>query len=116
MLSASPRIARAGRLFSNRYEQSERENHVPGDPFSSPHPDSAPASDELTSKAFPHTLSDIHFRLLVDAVQDYAIFMLDPEGRVVSWNRGAQSIKGYVAGEIVGQHFSVFYTPEDAAI
>ncbi|WP_063779111.1 PAS domain-containing sensor histidine kinase [Caballeronia mineralivorans] len=116
MLSASPRVARAGRLFNNRYEQSERENHVPGDPFSSPQPGSAPASDELASKAFPHTLSDIHFRLLVDAVQDYAIFMLDPDGRVVSWNRGAQSIKGYVAGEIVGQHFSVFYTPEDVTI
>jgi PAS domain S-box-containing protein len=115
MLSASSRIARAAWRFNKRYEQSERENHVPNDPFSSPQPGRAPASDELASKAFPHTLSDIHFRLLVDAVQDYAIFMLDPDGQVVSWNRGAQSIKGYVAGEIVGQHFSMFYTPEDVA-
>ena len=51
----------------------------------------------------------------MDAVVDYAIFMLDPQGRVVSWNAGAQRIKGYAAGEIVGQHFSRFYPPEDAA-
>jgi len=53
------------------------------------------------------------FRLLIDSVKDYAIFMLDPEGRVVSWNSGAQRIKGYSAPEIIGRHFSVFY-PEDA--
>jgi PAS domain S-box-containing protein len=49
------------------------------------------------------------FRLLIEAVQEYAIFMLDPEGYVVSWNSGAQRIKGYRAGEIIGQHFRVFY-------
>ena len=59
--------------------------------------------------------SEERFHLLVDAVIDYAIFMLDPQGRVVSWNAGAQRIKGYAAGEIVGQHFSRFYPPEDAA-
>lgn len=53
------------------------------------------------------------FRLLVDAVQDYAIFMLDPGGNVASWNSGAQRIKGYTAGEIVGSHFSRFYTEAD---
>ena len=53
--------------------------------------------------------------MLVDAVRDYAIFLLDPQGRVVSWNAGAQRIKGYAAGEIVGQHFSRFYPPEDVA-
>jgi len=53
------------------------------------------------------------FRLLVDAVQDYAIFMLDPEGNVASWNSGAQRIKGYSADEIIGSHFSRFYTEED---
>lgn len=53
------------------------------------------------------------FRLLVEGVKDYAIFMLDPSGRVVSWNPGAQRIKGYAAAEIVGRHFSVFYPPED---
>ena len=53
------------------------------------------------------------FRLLVDAVQDYAIFMLDPEGNVTSWNNGGQRIKGYSASEIIGRHFSVFYTDEE---
>jgi PAS domain S-box-containing protein len=55
------------------------------------------------------------FRLLVDAVKDYAIFLLDPEGRVVSWNSGAERIKGYTAEEILGQHFSRFYEPDDVA-
>jgi PAS domain S-box-containing protein len=55
------------------------------------------------------------FRLLVDGVKDYAIFMLDPRGIVSSWNTGAQKIKGYTASEIVGKHFSLFYTPEDLA-
>ncbi|MFT4434320.1 PAS domain S-box protein [Caballeronia sp. 15715] len=76
---------------------------------------SSPANDELASNVFPHALGDIHFRMLVDAVQDYAIFMLDPDGRVASWNRGAQNIKGYAAQDIIGQHFSVFYTPDDVA-
>ncbi|HSB96271.1 MAG TPA: PAS domain S-box protein, partial [Spongiibacteraceae bacterium] len=53
------------------------------------------------------------FRLLVSSVQDYAIYMLDPGGRVATWNLGAQRIKGYRAEEIVGQHFSTFYTEED---
>jgi PAS domain S-box-containing protein len=51
-------------------------------------------------------------RLLVDAVQDYAIFMLDPEGYVASWNPGAQRSKGWTAEEIIGQHFRIFYPPE----
>jgi PAS domain S-box-containing protein len=53
------------------------------------------------------------FELLVRSVVDYAIYMLNPEGRVTSWNAGAQRIKGYSAGEITGEHFSRFYTPED---
>jgi PAS domain S-box-containing protein len=53
------------------------------------------------------------FRLLVEAVQDYAIFMLSPEGRVTSWNVGAERIKGYKADEILGRHFSCFYPEED---
>lgn len=51
------------------------------------------------------------YRLLVDAIADYAIYMLDPEGHVVSWNPGAERFKGYKAEEIVGRHFSTFYTP-----
>jgi PAS domain S-box-containing protein len=53
------------------------------------------------------------FRLMVEAVTDYAIFMLDPHGHVVSWNKGARRIKGYEAAEIVGRHFSCFYTAAD---
>ena len=56
--------------------------------------------------------SELRFRLLVENVRDYAIFMLDPEGRIASWNAGAQRTKGYTRGEIVGQHFRVFYPEE----
>lgn len=53
------------------------------------------------------------FRLLVESVRDYAIFMLDPEGNVATWNAGAHRIKGYTPEEIIGRHFSLFYTEED---
>ncbi|QLG26261.1 PAS domain S-box protein [Halorarum halophilum] len=56
---------------------------------------------------------DEQFAAFVSAVKDYAIFMLDPEGRVVSWNDGAERIKGYDKAEIVGEHFSTFYTDDD---
>jgi PAS domain S-box-containing protein len=59
--------------------------------------------------------SEERFRLLVDAVQDYAIFMIDTEGVVTSWNAGAQRIKGYSREDIVGRHFSHFFTEEDVA-
>jgi PAS domain S-box-containing protein len=59
--------------------------------------------------------SERDFRLLVEGITDYAVYMLDPEGRVTNWNRGAERIKGYKAKDIVGKHFSVFYTPEDRA-
>lgn len=55
------------------------------------------------------------FRLMIDSVQDYAIFLLDPQGHVMTWNRGAQRLKGYSADEIIGSHFSRFYTEEDIA-
>ncbi|HEU4345832.1 MAG TPA: PAS domain S-box protein [Candidatus Binatia bacterium] len=59
--------------------------------------------------------SEERFRLLVDGVKDYAIFMLNPRGYVVSWNKGAERIKGYSAGEVIGEHFSKFYPAEDIA-
>ncbi len=59
--------------------------------------------------------SEEQFRLLVQGVTDYAIYMLSPEGEVSSWNAGAARIKGYDRGEIVGRHFSCFYTDEDQA-
>jgi len=61
------------------------------------------------------SLSEEDYRMLVGQVKDYAIFMLDPDGRVMSWNEGAQQIKGYSPKEIIGRHFSCFYTPEDLA-
>jgi PAS domain S-box-containing protein len=54
-------------------------------------------------------------RLLVQSIRDYAIFMLDPDGVIATWNIGAERIKGYTAGEIIGTHFSVFYPPDDVA-
>lgn len=61
----------------------------------------------------PPRVDDDRFRLLVDAVIDYAIYMIDAQGFVVSWNTGARRFKGYQEAEILGAHFSCFYTPED---
>ena len=61
----------------------------------------------------PHADDNERYRQLVDAVTDYAIYMLDPSGIVASWNAGAQRFKGYTREEIIGQHFSKFYTQED---
>jgi len=64
----------------------------------------------------PAALDDTQrLQLLIDAVTDYAIYMLEPGGHVTSWNSGAQKLKGYRPGEIIGQHFSHFFTPEDQA-
>ena len=60
--------------------------------------------------------SEERFRLLVESVRDYAIFMLDPRGDVATWNAGAERIKGYQAAEIVGRHFSIFYPPDKVAV
>ena len=57
--------------------------------------------------------SERRFRLLVEGVIDYAIYMLDPNGIISNWNAGAKRIKGYDADEVVGQHFQMFYSPED---
>ncbi|MBK8017445.1 MAG: PAS domain S-box protein [Betaproteobacteria bacterium] len=71
-------------------------------------------SDDRPAKAAPDILQNTEerFRLLVETVTDYAIFLLDAEGHVLTWNTGAQRIKGYEAHEIVGRHFSQFYPPD----
>jgi PAS domain S-box-containing protein len=69
-------------------------------------------ADALEAELALHR-SEEQLRLLVESVQDYAIFLLGPDGRVATWNLGAQRIKGYQASEIIGKHFSVFYPEED---
>src|SRR5690606_30973980 len=59
--------------------------------------------------------SELRYRRLLESVVDYAIFQLDAEGLVTTWNSGARRIKGYTADEIIGKHFSAFYTEEDRA-
>jgi PAS domain S-box-containing protein len=71
------------------------------------------AITELESSQQELRQSEERFRLLVEGVEDYAIVMLDPDGRIVSWNEGAERIKGYQVWEVIGEHFSVFYTEED---
>jgi PAS domain S-box-containing protein len=83
-----------------------------------------PLSNNFLGVAFEDVTDRIHaertlreseerFRLLVEGVQEYAIFQLDPDGNVVSWNAGAQRLKGYSSTEIIGHHFSIFYPQED---
>ena len=77
-----------------------------------PHPRASGASgaDQNLAQTLPE-YRDIH-RLLVDSVSDYAIFVLDPQGCIQTWNAGAERLKGYRAEEILGRHFSVFYSAE----
>jgi PAS domain S-box-containing protein len=84
------------------------------------HPTAAEAQGEAAPIAQTRLATTIEqggriYQLMVEAVQDYAIFMLDPNGYVASWNAGAERIKGYSAAEVIGQHFSVFYPPEAVA-
>jgi PAS domain S-box-containing protein len=72
-----------------------------------------PQSKAETTERELQAARDAQFRLLVEAVQDYAIFVLDPAGNVKTWNAGARRIKQYTASEIIGKHFSVFYPEED---
>lgn len=70
---------------------------------------------KITRDLTERRAAEQRYRLLVEGVTDYAIYSLDREGYVTTWNSGAQRIKGYTADEIIGKHFSNFYTPEDAA-
>ena len=78
----------------------------------------AKVTRDMTAQRFAEDAlrqSEERFRLLVEAVGDYAIFMLDPQGNVISWNAGAERLKGYTADEIIGQHFRAFYPPAKQA-
>jgi PAS domain S-box-containing protein len=73
----------------------------------------AERTQELAASVTKLEETEHRFRMLVEGVTDYAIFMLDPSGNIVNWNLGAERIKGYKSDEIIGQHYSVFYTEED---
>src|ERR1043165_4352601 len=69
--------------------------------------------EELEVKIRSLKENEERFRILIEEVRDYAIFMIDPNGYVMSWNKGAEKIKGYTAAEIIGKHFSIFYTEDE---
>jgi len=73
--------------------------------------------DELRDQSVARAVarSEARFRILVESIEDYAVFMLDPRGVIATWNAGAQRIKGYTADEMLGRPIGVFYTPEDVA-
>jgi len=75
--------------------------------------DNTPSAGEHMSETDEESVTQNKFELLVQSVTDYAIYMLDPAGRVSSWNAGASRFKGYDAGEVIGKHFSIFYTDEE---
>ena len=79
-------------------------------------PDSKDPDNSLKKTEELLRKSEVRYKLLVDAVSDYAIFMLSPEGIIETWNKGAEILKGYNASEIIGKHFSIFYTPTDLDI
>src|SRR6266404_3107141 len=96
-----------------------RRNCVAGEPIRGGAPillqlRSSPMGDNRSSSsALDQTAEQFH--ILVDSVEEYAIYMLDPNGNVVTWNTGAEKIKGYTAEEIIGKNFACFYTAEDVA-
>ena len=81
--------------------------------------DSGPADQFPSStpggERSPRGISDEQYRLIVQSIRDYAVFMLDPEGRILSWNEGARLIKGYTAPEVLGRSFEIFYPAEAVA-
>src|SRR5215210_8244309 len=92
--------------FSQRHTSSPR-------PQDGDHPefDTTAATGHQLPGGIAHEAGALH-RLLVDSIDEYAIFALDPDGYILSWNAGAARLKGYTAEEIIGKHFSTFYPPE----
>jgi len=69
----------------------------------------------IIKKPYSQSLSELSYRLLVDSIVDYAIYMLDPDGRILTWNKGAEQAKGYKPREIIGKNFELFFTSDDQA-
>jgi PAS domain S-box-containing protein len=85
-----------------------------------PPAESVAPADDASSAKYRGLLEALHqseenYQMLLDGVQDHAIFIMDPRGQVLSWNAGAERIKGYTADEIIGQNYSVFFPPDDVA-
>jgi len=76
-------------------------------------PTTASPGGERGADAPPRVLQDLEH--LLGEVEDYGVYLMDPEGRVQTWNQGARRLKGWEAGEVLGRHFSLFYPEEDAA-
>ncbi len=95
-------------------ERPAREHATPDSPITDTR-QLAGVHDRAAASVTALRASEERFRLLVDAVRDYAIFMLEPQGHVTRWNAGAERLKGYRADEILGEHFSRFYLPEAIA-
>ena len=74
-----------------------------------------PPMNEASRAAHAKRWNDAHYRVLIDSVTDYAIMTLDTDGRVATWNKGAERIKQHTADEVIGEHLSIFYLPEDVA-
>lgn len=125
-----PQVELAVALEHGRFEDEGWRTRNDGSRFLSSFVITKVVDDEGELRGFSHVARDLtehrrqedllrsseeRFRLLVEGVKDYAIFMLDPEGRVISWNLGAQVNKGYAATEIIGKHFSIFYPEEVVA-
>lgn len=102
----------------NLADKPKRSGHTKGaEPLRSPTAPVPPVGGELGPAPQPRSGGITHqggelYRLLVESVQDYAIFALDPQGYILTWNAGAERLKGYTANEIIGQHFSIFYPRE----
>ena len=98
-MSVADELERAKRSMS----RGDRGRDDPGGP-------EVPTSSQRAESSSPAL-----YPLLIESVQDYAIFALDPTGRILTWNAGAQRLKGYKPEEIIGRHFSAFYPPRDIA-
>src|SRR5215203_1558081 len=84
-------------------------------PQSDDHPQTLPPPEQDAGKSSPGAMDNGYYRLLVETVRDYAIFVLAATGHLLRWNSGAERLRGYAPADIMGRHFAVLYPPEDMA-